>query len=721
MKESKDYLGKHMLPLSDQELKSKYSHPIFLYNGDRNNDFYHLDQIVNVYEHNLADFWFNSKKIIKHYKKCYGDRACGLYTLGQSIRFRVYEGEKNIHELSLFSFFVNYTMMIPLVLMGVDMHEWTPLTGAFFTDEKWEDKINQFIRKCRPYGNVRQLDDYLVYSKYLLNLFASEAGDKLALSISNNDFIELTKRNDEVRKTITCTFDIPKNVTPAKLETIAKNRTNDLLNFISDQSDLALSIYTKNGLFNRRQFQEFAVHLGYKPDLAGNTIPFTYPTNNIMGLKDPRAFIVDACGGRKAEVIKLAVSKAGALERSLCMLMSGVKYVDIDYECDSKHFRKKTIKNLTEIDKLEGRVATFDPDSDEYFIVDPDDTGLIGKTIYLKTPITCTHPDRNKGTICSACYGKLMGALNRDIHIGRLAAINSSDDIEQTLLSAKHALNTNTNEVEFTASFDQYFVFSSCQISFNQDMIDASEEDDSEFKHLHLEFHPNSIGKRLDGETRHYDRIVPEIIVFNDQDESRTVITELNGTTIYMSPEFVEGWYLPAIKFKDKDDVVHIPFTDIIEKGKLLCDVIFEYQYKNNELADPINELKDILTNGGKINSYDTYDDCLDYLIPLFAKGGIHQPDLQTELLVSQIIFTPDGKPVDWTEENPEYKFFSVDKAIQNNPSALVSLLYSETSQQIAGAHNTYSKSGTSAYDRFILNTNDNLDEGKLASTDGEE
>lgn len=711
MKDKQDqYLGVHTLPLvQKKDRKKRFRHPIFLYSpeneasGQTGVSFENLSQIVNIYEHRLEDFEFNSKRIIKHYVRNYGDETMGIFSLGQGITFRVYKGQKPM-QLPLFAFFMNYTMLITPILMGVDMHDWVPFAPERWTSKAWVNRMDHYIKQSRPYGNMRQICDYVAWSKYLMNLFVAMAGDRIGLSISNLDFIEVAKRDEEAMRTITCTFDIPKGISPSKLEQLAKKRTTDLLNFISEQQDLPISTYTRNGLFNPGQFREFAVHIGHKPDLVGNTIPFTYATNNIMGTADPRAFVVDACGGRKAEVIKLNVSDAGALERALCMLLSNVSHVDLDYECDSQHFRKRYLDSVDTLQKLEGRVGTFDPKSDEYIIIDPDDADLVGQTIYLKTPITCTHPNRQKGTICIACYGMMMGQLNCDIHIGRIAAINSADDTEQVLLSAKHALDTNTNDVEFDEIFDQYFTAGDCQIAFNQDMIDASDEGDEEFDHLHFEFHPNAMTKKLDGESRSYDRAITEIVIYDDRDDTRTVIREKNGTPIYLSPEFVDNFYLPATKYNSGSDIVHIPFNELIDGGKVVCDVLFEYQYRNNELAGPILELEGILSKGSKINSFATYDECLDYLIPLFVKGGIHLPEFQTEMIISQMIVGEDDEPVDWTQSDPKYKFLSIEKAIQHNPSPLVSILYRESSAQLAGAYGTYEKSGTSAYDRFLWN-----------------
>ena len=103
------------------------------------------------------------------------------------------------------------------------------------------------------------------------------------------------------------------------------------------------------------------------------------------------------------------------------------------------------------------------------------------------------------------------------------------------------------------------------------------------------------------------------------------------------------------------------------------------------------------------INSFGSYDECLDTIIPLFVKGGIHIPDYQTELLVSQLVHGPDGKPVDWNDPDPDYQFMSISKSIALNPSALTSVLYRDATQQISGNNNTYGKSGTSSYDYFLL------------------
>lgn len=710
-----EYRGVHLQDLrTEKERKRDWIHPIFLYTPDEKDQLglinFKLNQIVNVYEHNMSDFEFNAKKIIKHYKRYYGDTSFGLYTIGQTIAFRVYKGQEEPFILPLFKFLVNYTMLIIPITVGNDMHDWQPWVPYQWTADGWMKRIDKYIEMARPLANMRKICECIEMAKYLMNLWVAKAGSRQALSISNNEFIEVMKRNEEAYKSITCSFEIPDDISPTDLESMTAKRTSDLLNFIGEQRDLSISVYARNKLFNPAQFREYAVHMCHKPDLSGNTIPYTYPTNIIMGIKDIRAHVVDASGGRKAEITKLNVSDAGTLERALMMMMSPVRFVDNDWECDSKHYRHRYIGGVNDLMKLDGRVATLDQKSDEYFIIDPNNTKLIGKTLLLKSPITCTHPHRKDGVICSACYGKLMASLNCDVHIGRVAAAESADEIEQKLLSAKHALLTDTARVEFDEVFYQYFDLGNGIISFNSAMVDSSMDDDpsSDFRHLYFEFYPKTMGKHQDGESRHMDRSFQEITIYDDRDESHITIAEENGATLYLSPEFNDNNFLPMMNYRDMKDVIRIPFTDIIDNGKVLTQVLFEFGYRNSEIASPLLTLEKIMFNCKTINSFGTYNACMDTLIPLFVKGGIHIPDYQTELLVSQMITTPDGDMVDWNNPNPEYVFNSINKSIQKNKAALTSILYQESGQQIAGAYGTYDKFGVSPYDHFIMARGDN-------------
>lgn len=696
--------GRHMNAkfISKKDRKRMYEHPIILYTPRiKKDDVPRLTQIVNVYEHTSIDLEFNMMRMIKCLRQNIGSDDRAFYTLGQHILFRVVPDQEPM-SLPLIQFCINYTLMMARVLLGGSMDSWKPWIPTHFSNSAIMKAYDDIIYDCREFNNHRAVCDVLAECKYWLNMLCNEIGDHLGYSISNNEFTEVAKRDEEARKSISCTFDIPKKCSPKVLEDIRTKRTRQLLDAMSKQDDLCISTYARTGLFNAGQLSEFAVHIGYKPDLIGNTISMTAPTNILMGINDPRAHVVDARGGRKAEVLKKNVSDAGQFERSVSIMMSTIKHVDLRPEnfCDSKHYRKKIIHSREDLNNLDGRVATFDPKSNKGFVIDPrdDEFELIGKTVYLKTPITCMHKDRSKGVICAACYGLLLASINQDIHPGRLSGLNDADEMEQKLLSAKHALKTDTSDVNFSDNFNSYFALNVGQISFNRDFVEMVRVNPNNYKNLYLEFNPTTVRKMQDGEGRHFDRLIDEIVIYDAATDNREIIQETNNIKLFMTPDLSE-YYVPASL--KSTYLVHIPIVDIFDMELDL----FEYEYKNSELADPLKEINSILNNGTAktgVNKYSTYDECMDDLLPKFEAGGIHVPDIHIEMMIACMVFTEDDDLVDWTLDNPEYKFCSIDRSIKNGKSVATSLLYSDTNAQLDGKYRTYEKTGTSSYDSFI-------------------
>lgn len=701
--------GRHMDAryVSWKQQKKKVRHPILLFSPDiKREKIPQLIQIVNIYEHTSIDFEFNMRRMIDCVRKYIGAEGYAFYAIGQRIRFRVVPDQEPMI-LPLIHFIFNYALAMTQILLHGPMDDWKPWNPPHFSNEGIMSAIDEIIYRCRAYNNHRDVCDVLAESKYLLNIFCNEVGDHLGYSISNNEFVEVAKRDKDVNESINCTFDIPKKCTPGDLEKIRSKRTRQMLDVMAEQDDLCISTYARVGLFNPGQLGELAVHVGFKPDLSGNTIAMTSKTNIFKGINDPQSHVVDARGGRKAEVLKKNVSDAGQFERSVSIMMSGITHVDLnpEHECNSKHFRIKRIQSQDDLHNIDGRVVTLDPNSDTYIIVDPrnDKYKLIGKTVHMKTPITCCHPLRHKGVICSACYGKLLSSINQDVHPGRLSALNDADEMEQKLLSAKHALLTKTTTVNFTDNFNAYFALDFDRvgtISFNKSFIAAATVNADNYTGLYLEFNPCAVRKMKDGEGRHFDRQFDQIVIYDAVSDTREIIGESNDIKLFLSPSFSESFYLPA-SMSDSYEI-RIPIIDLIQDQ---ISVLFEYEFKNSELADPLKEINTILNNSTDkvgVNQYNTFNDCLDDLMPKFEKGGIHVPDIHIEMMVACMIFDQDDQDVDWNESDPEYKFCSIQRSIMNSKSVITSLLYSDTNPQLDGAYQTYKKSGTSGYDSFL-------------------
>ena len=78
-------------------------------------------------------------------------------------------------------------------------------------------------------------------------------------------------------------------------------------------------------------------------------------------------------------------------------------------DCGSKHYVKYKIDTDKKLKMIDGRnyydLINGKADYDNLKTIDVNDKSLIGKTIALRSPVTClgNHPG---GHICKTCYGK---------------------------------------------------------------------------------------------------------------------------------------------------------------------------------------------------------------------------------------------------------------------------------------------------------------------------
>lgn len=68
--------------------------------------------------------------------------------------------------------------------------------------------------------------------------------------------------------------------------------------------------------------------------------------------------------------------------------------------------------------------------------IEGDEKHLIGKTIYIRTVLTCQA--ENPHTVCHVCAGKLSENISRFTNIGHLGAVSTTKDLTQNILSIKH-------------------------------------------------------------------------------------------------------------------------------------------------------------------------------------------------------------------------------------------------------------------------------------------
>lgn len=267
-----------------------------------------LEQIVNLYDYSMKDIQTNIDRIVQYLAKHIGDGPGNIYIISQHIRMRLTKNGPVI-DLPIVEFLCNMIMLAPLIDMNIEMESRHLFNPVKLTDSEIRRYINNMIYEYRDRVTFFRMCEYIQFVKKNFNKICIHIGERIGSSISINQFISVMDDDKEMEEILTCTFNIPKDLTPSELEDLVNKKTTKLMNHIMTRQDLDLSTYVKNNLFNKGQFKEFAVHITHKPNLSGNTVPLTSNTNILMGTNDISAYYTDSAGGRKAEVLKLNVSK----------------------------------------------------------------------------------------------------------------------------------------------------------------------------------------------------------------------------------------------------------------------------------------------------------------------------------------------------------------------------------------------------------------------------
>ena len=124
------------------------------------------------------------------------------------------------------------------------------------------------------------------------------------------------------------------------------------------------------------------------------------------------------------------------LTRKLSLAMINTMVDNEVEDCQTKHFIKYSVDNQNKLNMVIGRhyyqldQKTNKKISDELFTITKQSTELIGKTIALRSPVTCACGN-NK--ICKTCYGIELAENNKNLHNGLIAVLFLTNPLTQKL------------------------------------------------------------------------------------------------------------------------------------------------------------------------------------------------------------------------------------------------------------------------------------------------
>ena len=618
----------------------------------------------------------------------------------------------------IFSDGVECVLMINDFLLNLIMWYMAIKTNTLITSQWliWDECITQ--KTITSFINKNLLDkNRKIYTNRYLNNVIAECTDKFSIfdrvskylsdSINFYDDIVLMDKCPEYYDCLH--LDISGQPID-KVRQVIDEATDKAVNIIKYHSKEYLGYYhslasnfRSGEALNKKQFGETYIAIGTKPDASGNVIPYIISNSFINGgVQDNITRYVESYAGRKATIMShMNVSTTGTFARKL-MINNQCAYLNPDpnYFCNTRNAMRILVKDYDTLRRLDLRyyMETSNGVIKECRFTD---THLIGKWIYLFSPMTCASYANGHG-ICRKCYGNLY-YVNRDINIGSIAATLLSSVFTQRMLSAKHLLETVISVVKWCVGFDKYFRVDTDQIIFDPDL------DPKGYKII---INVSDIEEDDDNNDDDYDEDDDTFDIMASNESSyyitKFILEEPNGTQTVIESEDSNKMYLikemysviaKQLKKLDEDDQVVLDLASIDTTNMMTVS------FENSELSKSLDIINKIIDKVS-VTATMTKEEFLQSFLDALNNASIKMNAVHSEVLLSnQMRRSKDdilNRPM-WEYDNASYTILSLRQSLSSNPNLVVSLSYQDISNQLNTGVLTCEKSAPSIFDLSVL------------------
>ena len=647
--------------------------------------------IISDYLNSHDDYNIFITKLGNIVKGCFVIRECREFP----IKFKFYKNDSETYELELRHFYVNMILWYPFI----ELNDLEVLDKSFILDcyndiPRINDYINNhLITILREYHVKNTFVNYSI-SEVLYNLrkISQDFSLILGLNFDAQTFINMYEENSEFREMMEYQF--PDGMAPhdieVKLDEFEK-RTIDIFKS-SPNNGIGVILTAKTGI-KLKQLREFTISEGLKPTLTGETLPMPIQNSTVYkGLTKPSDLYTDATGARKSLVTnKKVMGRAGYFGKMVLLLARTLSISTDISDCGTSHLVTYDVKNEKILNKLNGKYFK-ETESDYLSLLDSSKCKhLIGKKILVRSPATCACRDSNK--VCPRCVG-LTAVINQDISDG-FAAFESEEVtkvVNQSILSTKHLLTTNSEVVEFNSDFHKFFTIVCGEINpivnYNPFVDDIND--------YAIYIDPNDLSKveEMDDDSL-YNTVIENgkfyIKNIEDSSEEDIPIYTLNEKEIFVSREALDLMKKNKglIKFKDLDDNIKL----------------FEVVIMNQELTKPLYDLMDLINKNKCDGINETIDSMSQRFLELLIESGISANNVAAEIIINRLIRSEEdiySRPDFSQRKMPRYSILTVRKALEMNESPLISLSF-QNIKKLFLSDDVYDKrTGTSYIDAFF-------------------
>lgn len=566
--------------------------------------------------------------------------------------------------------------------------------------KKYIDK--HFLQKYRTtIENIvlnRSIDECLVKLKHIdeFSLF-------LANTINLEDFRDLRNMSEEFRAATELTLE---NKTPEEVKTEGDAVMNRAIEIIKNSEHCLSPFFRAGEGVNAKQFKEFAINIGNKPDGRGGIYPVPVNKNFLStGVNDLTSFTIEASTGRTAQImLEENVGDSGHFARVLGLNnMDTFIHSDPNYTCNTVNFQRVLIKSNKYLDLFDNRYYRLTQDGMEYRLDASRDTHLIGQVLHFRSPMTCASAARGEG-ICYKCYGDLAHT-NKDINIGKIAAELLSAELTQMMLSAKHLLEASIKSVNWSEGFSDIFDINYNTISFKND-------ETSDFNKWKMILDPDEIYLEVendddsDMEVREYNEYIYSFEMVDPSGNSHIIKTE-DGDEEYTGEKIYISSYLNGIirdYARPANDKIVLDISTVLKEEGEMNSPLFIVKILNNDLSRTLDRIQSTVDKKSVVEQFDRHM-MLEELLDSAQSGGLKVYSSHAEVILSNQIRASESNILNkpqWEFPDEEYTLLPLKKALKNNPSVTISASFEWISRMLYDPL-TYKKNKASFMDLFFM------------------
>ena len=356
--------------------------------------------------------------------------------------------------------------------------------------------------------------------------------------------------------------------------------------------------------------------------------------------------------------------------------------------CNTKRPIEFFIPNKAVLRKINRRYYYDNPNMEQMKCINfKTDKFLIGRTIWLRSPVTCT----GQNGVCAACYGDLAYTnCEPEFNIGSYASAKLNNTLQQNILSTKHLLTTNSEEVLFSDDFYRFFL-----LDANKFKIDPDSKEN--FDNWFIRILNDDLFEFSAKEENDFNSCTDRFFLYNKKTKESIEIKELNNN----QPMYLYNDVLKMFT-KSKDiDGVELPINKIADGETYFAIIVIE----NNELTRPLKNIMRLLDRKDHYGC-NTIDEMVNTISSLLVECG-HPLDLvHAECIIRTIVKDKDNVliPPHFEDVNrvDDYQILTISSALLNNPSLTVSLSFQDLGKQVTNP-NTNIKCEKSSYDDLYM------------------